>query len=114
MSVDARLLAQLEDLWDDRGLAHSRPTEDQHLYIYPEGIAPKRSWVGEVRNAQKAMVIGRFSACEAIWLEDIVAAGEKVRVLVSSVASRVPASIWTWANDGHFAAQRWTFRRVEH
>jgi putative transposase len=30
---------------------HSRPIEGQHLYIDPEGIAPKRSWVGEVRNA---------------------------------------------------------------
>ena len=82
--------------------------------IYLACITPKPSWAGEVRNASTARVIGRFSACEAIQLEDIVAAGEKVRVLVSSMASRVPASIWTWANDGHFAAQRWTFRRVEH
>jgi hypothetical protein len=84
-----------------------------NYYTYVDGIVLKRSWAGEVRNASTARVIGRFSACEAVELEDIVAAGEKVRVLVSSMASRVPASIWTWANDGHFAAPRWTFRPVE-
>ncbi len=39
MSVDARLLAQLEDLWDDRGLAHIRPTEGQHPRPSVAGLA---------------------------------------------------------------------------
>ena len=44
-----------------------------NYYTYVDGTVLKRSWAGEVRNASTARVIGRFSACEAIELEDILA-----------------------------------------
>jgi putative transposase len=35
-----------------------RPIEDEHPYVYLDGIVLKRNWAGEVRNASLLIAIG--------------------------------------------------------
>ncbi len=36
----------------------SRPIENEHAYVYPGGIWLKRSWGGEIKNADTLVGIG--------------------------------------------------------